>query len=168
MNDDHDSRRLGDLLDGQRIAMVTTPGIVASAAGGAHLSARPLTLLEQDGPTLRFLVSRSAEWVQALPAGDAEVQVSFADPGDNRWVALSGAARVADDRALVSRLWNPAAGTFFDGPDDPDVVALEVEVRGGEWWDGPSGRIGQAVSMLRAAVTHDAEKAGDRGTVSPR
>jgi general stress protein 26 len=153
---DDNLRPLDDVLDGLRFAMVTT-----ESPGG--LTARPLTLMEQDGATLRFLVSQSADWVQDV----ADVQVSFADPHANRYVALTGIATLSVDRAELERLWNPMAKAFFDGPDDPDLGALEVEVRGGEWWDGPSGRIGQGVAMLRAVVTGDEGKAGSSGAVSP-
>ena len=153
---DDNTRTLDDVLDGLRFAMVTT-----ESPGG--LSSRPLTLMEQEGGTLRFLVSQSADWVQDV----ADVQVSFADPQANTYVALTGTASLSLDRALLERLWTPMAKAFFDGPGDPDLGALEVQVRGGEWWDGPSGRIGQGIAMLRAAVTHDEGNAGSSGAVSP-
>jgi general stress protein 26 len=153
---DDNTRTLDDVLDGLRFAMLTT-----ESPGG--LSARPLTLMEQDGSTLRFLVAQSSGWVDDV----ADVGVSFADPQHNTYVALTGAARLSLDRATIERLWNPMAKAFFDGPSDPDLAVLEVEVSTGEWWDGPSGRAGQALAMLRAVVAHDEGKAGDSGTVSP-
>jgi general stress protein 26 len=137
-------RDLGEVLDGFRFAMVAT-------VVDGTITSRPLTLLEQEGPTLRFLVAASAPWVQAFGTG-ATVHAAFADTADETYVAVEGIGRITDDRDTIDRLWNPAASAFFEGPDDPEVRALEVVATGGEWWDGPSSRIGQAFSLLRTKL----------------
>jgi general stress protein 26 len=151
-------RSLDEVLDGHRFAMVTT----SSPKG---LTARPLTLLEHDGAVLRFLVSTDAEWVQQLGNPIASVQVSFASPSDNSWVALQGHAALEEDRATIERLWNPAASAYLDGPDDPRAAVLEATIYDGEWWDGPSGKIGMAVSIGRRLLT--GEGGGEHGAVEP-
>src|SRR5688572_33291005 len=103
-------RSLEDALDGMRFAMLTT-------ATDGRLTSRPLTLLEQAGPTLRFLVPRTSDWAAGLRGG-SPVQASFADPGRNTYVALSGRGSLSNDPALVDRLWNPAAAVYFDGKDE--------------------------------------------------
>src|SRR5687768_16815884 len=117
-------RSLHRVLEGHRFAMVTT----SSPQG---LRDRPLTMLDLEDADLRFLVSKDTEWVQELAEPMASVQVSFADPGENSFVALQGHATLRDDRDLVRRLWNPAAEAFFDGPDDPDAVVLECRIHDG-------------------------------------
>ena len=162
MADETNVRDLREALDGFRFAMVTT----TSPAG---LSARPLTLLDHDGGTVRFLVSKAADWVQGLAAGAgrAQVQVSFADPAKSSYVALNGVGSLSTDRELIEDPWNPWASAFFEGPDDPDVAVLEVAVTGGEFWDSPSGRVGRALAMAKAMVSHDPEASGDSGVVRP-
>jgi general stress protein 26 len=140
-------RSLEEALDDLRFAMVSTTAVDSDGL------ARPLTLLELDSPLLRFLVSREAEWVAPLLTDDQPVQVAFADPGANTYVSVSGLGRVRRDEEEIDRLWNPAAGVYFDGKDDPAVSVLEVEVVDGEWWDGPSSKVAQAVSMVRTAVS---------------
>ena len=152
------SRSLSEALDGHRFAMVTT-------ADGDTLSARPLTLLEHDGSTLRFLVSRSAPWTADLTGG-GPVGAAFADPGDNSYTSVNGHGTLDHDRALIERLWNPIAGVYFDGQDDPDIAVLEVVVTGGEWWDGPSSKVGQAIDMLVTKVT-GRSPADEHGDVAP-
>jgi len=151
-------RPLSDVLEGHRFAMVTT-----STPQG--LTSRPLTLLEQEDSTLRFLVSTETPWVQELTEPVASVQVSFAAPDRNEFVALQGHARLVRDRAAVERLWNPAAAAFFSGPDDPVAAVLEAEVHDGEWWDGPSSKVGQAVAFAKKALTGD--EPGAHGRVEP-
>ena len=148
-------RHLDDVLDGLRFAMVST-----SDTSGPGL-ARPLTLLEQDGTTLRFLVARSAEWVTPILAGGAPVQAAFADPSANSCVSVRGEGRAYQDREVIDRLWNPAAGAYFDGRDDPDIAVLELEVAEGEWWDGPSGKVGRAVSVVKAGLGIEGDQHGD-------
>ena len=151
-------RSLDRVLEGHRFAMVTT----ATPQG---LRARPLTLLEHEDRVLRFLVSKQSEWVQDLSVSLASVQVSLVDPGSNTYVALQGHASLDDDPALVARLWNPAAEAFFDGPDDPNAVVLECSIHAGEWWDGPSTKVGMAVSLVKRAVT--GEDPDQSGVVDP-
>jgi general stress protein 26 len=137
---DEKNRTLEDAVSGLRFAMVAVP----SPDG---ISARPLTLLELDGSSLRFLVSKSAEWARDQ-SESFPVNAAFADPGKDKYAAVEGQARLVTDKALIDRLWNPAAGVFFDGKDDPDIAVLEVRATGGEYWDGPSTKVGQALSMV--------------------
>lgn len=151
-----DSRTLDDVLKDLRFAMVGT-------ADGNDWHSRPLSLAEQKGSILRFLVSSDAEWVQALETGGSPSSVTFSDPGKNTYVALQGSARTVDHRSVIDRIWNPGAAAYFDGKDDPTIRVLEVTVRHGEWWDGPSGRLGQLLSMAKAAL---GQQPGGEGTVT--
>ena len=157
-DEDHPTRTLDQALDGHRFAMVTT-------TSGGDMTSRPLTLLEHEGSALRFLVSRSAPWAGDLMGG-SPVNASFAAPDDSSYVSLSGRGTLSQDRALIDRLWNPAAGVYFDGKDDPDIAVLEVDVDGGEWWDGPSSKVGQAIDMLITKVT-GREALDEHGNVAP-
>lgn len=155
---DTNDRSLDDVLDGHRFAMVTT-----STPQG--LTARPLTLLDREDSVLRFLVSTDAEWVQQLGDPVASVQVSFASPSDNSWVALQGHASLDTDRASVERLWTTAASAYLDGPDDPRAAVLEATIYDGEWWDGPSSKVGMAISLAKRML--GGEGGGDHGSVEP-
>jgi len=160
-DDDRDAPRpLHDVLEGLRVAMVTT-------ALNGELSARPLTVLEIDSSTLRFLVAGDAEWAAELDRGPGPAHVAFSYPSDNRFVALSGRARLSADRATIDRLWSPAATAFFENPDDPRIRVLEIDVHDGEYWDGPGSGVGQALAFVRAVVTGSAGDLGEHGAVRP-
>ncbi|MEW6226413.1 MAG: pyridoxamine 5'-phosphate oxidase family protein [Chloroflexota bacterium] len=150
-------RTLSEALEGLRFAMVAT----ADPSHGGTWKARPLALAGSDEHVLRFLVGVDADWVEGLETTGSPTTVTFSDPSKNTWVALQGTARTTDDRALVSQLYNPAAGAYFDGEDDPSIRVLEVEVAYGEFWDGPSGRLGQALVLARAALGRPAGEQGD-------
>ena len=159
MSESHTPRSLDDVLDGIHFAMVAT-------SDGTRMRARPLALQEVDGSTLRFLVSTEAEWVRALGPTGSPALVTFAQEKGNTWVAVEGTARERDDRATVQRLYNTVNDAFFDGADDPKARVLEVTAETGEWWDGPSGRLGQALGILGTKLTGDTKKAGDQGPVA--
>ncbi|MGE0820296.1 MAG: pyridoxamine 5'-phosphate oxidase family protein [Candidatus Nanopelagicales bacterium] len=152
-----DARTLDDLVAEGDVVMLTT------AADG--MLARPITVIRHEGDQVSFLVSGSSGWVRMLEDSAVEpvVGVSFADPDDTRYVAMRARARVTHDRARIEELWSPVAKAFFDGPDDPDLRALELEVDAGEWWDGPSTGVGRLVSLVKAAVTGD--EPGNSGSV---
>ncbi|MGD9998641.1 MAG: pyridoxamine 5'-phosphate oxidase family protein [Ilumatobacteraceae bacterium] len=152
------ARPLAEVLSDVRIAMVMT------SIDGVW-SSRPLTCLEVDHSFLRFLVDASTDWVADLLNGEATVHATFSDPKSNSYVSLNGTAFVSADPAEVDRLWSAPAAAFFTGPDDPNVRVLQIDITDGQWWDGPSGRIGQTIGLLRAAINDDPSMAGDHGVV---
>jgi len=152
-----DSRTLIEALDGLHFAMVATAG-----ADGKWAS-RPLAVVGTDGGTLRFLVSTDADWVAGLEATSSPTTVTFSDPGKNTYVGLQGAARTTNDRAQIAGLWDVGAAAYFEGKDDPKVRVLEVDVHYGEYWDGPHGKLGQALNLAKAALGN--KDAGEQGDV---
>lgn len=148
--DTQTSQSLTDALDGLRFAMVGTLDPRTN-----QWASRPLALAEQDGEVLRFLVSTEATWVSDLDGQGSPSGVTFSDPGKNTYVGLQGTAHVRNDRGTIDRVWNPGAAAWFDGKDDPTVRVLEVTVASGEYWDGPSGRLGSAIALVRAALGDD-------------
>lgn len=149
-------RTLDDLLAGERTAMLVT----------ADQRARPMTILERDDTRLWFLTTAAADWVQELPEAEI-VNVTVVDPSDSLYVSLTGRAETTTDAEVRQRLWSPALEAWFDGVDDPDLVALSVDVTDGEYWDGPDGAVARTLRFAAAAFTGDGSgKLGDRGDVT--
>jgi general stress protein 26 len=153
------TKDLAELVEPGTIVMLMT------MIGGDH-SSRPLTVAGVDHGTLEVLVDRTADWAEAIDEPDTVVHVSVADVRSNVYLSLNGTASITPERAAIERLWNPGAAAFFDGKEDPAVAVLRFAVSGGEYWDAPSGRIGSAIAMVKAAVSDDASAAGDHGTVT--
>lgn len=153
-----ETRELSDVLSKLTFAMVGT------AERDGTWKSRPLALSQLEGDVLRFLVSTEAEWVQELETTGSPSTVTFSDPGKNLYVALQGSARTLEDRSRIKDLMSAEAKAFFDdGEDDPTARVLEVTVSYGEWWDGPSGRLGQKLGVLKAAL---GGSAGGKGEVA--
>lgn len=154
---DQDTRTLDEVLEGERISMVVT----------ADQRARPMSIAGRDGDRLWFLTDRQADWVQALP--DSEyVAVVISDPSDSLYVSLTGQAGFTDERETLERLWAKPMEAWFEGPDDPKLVALHVDVTDGEYWDGPDSGLSRAVRGIASVVTGEGrDKMGEQGDVTP-
>ena len=141
---------LWDLIKDIRFGMFTH----RNAAGMLH--AHPLTTQNQsvdEGATLYFFVPRDGEIVRAI-AQDAQVSVSYADPGDDSYVSVSGEARVDEDQAKKDELFTPMAKAWFPaGPTDPNLALLAVRLHHAEYWDVDDSKMVQLFKMAKAAVT---------------
>jgi general stress protein 26 len=153
---DQDTRTLDDVLEGDRISMLVT----------ADQRARPMSIIDRDGDRLWFLTDRSADWVEALPESEY-VAVVISDPDDSLYVSLTGQAGFTDDRETLERLWAKPMEAWFDGVDDPKLVALHVDVTDGEYWDGPDSGISRALRGIASVVTGEGrDKMGEQGDVT--
>ena len=153
-----DTRKVAELIKGQRIAMLTT-----SAVDGTLVS-RPMALqeVEFDGD-LWFFAERSAPWLTHI-AVSPQVNVGVGSRGT--WVSLTGHATVVDDVAKKKELWNGGVEALFpQGPEDPSVVLVKVNGDSAEYWDSPGNRLATAFSFVKAKATGDQPDTGDHKKV---
>ena len=70
----------------------------------------------------------------------------------------------------MRELWNPLAGAWFEGADDPDVVAIRIQAETLSWWDSSSSSLVRLWKIATAALGGDADDVGDHGTdtITPR
>src|SRR5690606_5141985 len=150
---------LWDKIKDVKIAMLTTIG------PDGRLYGRPMYTQREDREDgLWFFTERPSAKSQQVE-GHSDVNVSYADPGKNVFVSVAGRARIVDDPELERELWNAMNAAFFDGPDDPELVLLQVEPERAEYWDGSSGKVRQLFDMVRSAVTGRHDHMGDNEKV---
>ena len=91
-------QKLRELITGIEFAMLTT------VESDGRLRSRPMATQrsEFDGD-LYFFTNISAEKVNEVE-GEQNVCVSYADPQEQRYVSMSGVARLLNDRAKI-RIW---------------------------------------------------------------
>jgi len=155
---DDDTRKVAELLEDQRIGMLTT------TAPTGTLTSRPMALqeVEFDGD-LWFFAERTS---RAVAHVSAHPQVNVTVGSASTWVSLTGRAAVVDDTAKKRELWNGAVGAWLpQGPDDESVVLLRVEGESAEYWDTPGGRIATALSFAKAKATGRRFEGGENETV---
>lgn len=131
-------------------------GMLTHRTSTGMLHAHPLTTQNRsmdEQAELYFFVPKSGELYERLLT-DGEVNVSYADPGDDSYVSLSGQARFVDDVVQKQTLWSPAAQAWFpNGPTDPEVGLLGVRIRHAEYWDVDDSKMVQLFKMAKSAVT---------------
>lgn len=132
---------------------------------GEKQRARPMVAsLKRAEHAIYFLTDQnSAQIAQAnrFP----EVTLTFADPGGNKFVAISGRAAVIRDRQKIEELWNPAAKAWWGSADDPAIRVVKVEPDEAELWDSPNKLIA-AVKMLTAAASGTRPSLGEKARVA--
>jgi general stress protein 26 len=129
-------RKLRELIKGIEFAMLTT-----SEADGS-LRSRPMATqqVEFDGD-LYFFTKASAPKVGEVES-DRHVCISYAAPDEQRYVSMSGLARLLRDRAKMEEFWFPELEVWFpNGLKDPDLALLWISVTQAEYWEGPSGTL---------------------------
>ena len=80
---------------------------------------------------------------------------------------MSGRAQVVNDRVRARDLWSPILKAWFDGPDDPDLRLIRIDVEHAEYWNTPGGKIASLFSLVKGAITGDGERMNrDAGSLS--
>ena len=136
---DHD--RVQEIVLRSQHAML----ILRTAAG--ELRGRPANVVHhEDDPTL-WLIARCDAATSAAVARDPAVDVTF-QRGD-AFVSISGKAEIIRDRVLLRLLWQDGwRPSFADGPDDADLVLLQITPTKSDLWDLSARR--DAASVMPA------------------
>jgi general stress protein 26 len=146
---------LWKLIKDTRFAMFTT------RHGNGHLHARPMTTQNKaidEDRSLWFFMSRSNGPVDDIVA-DPTVAVIYANPSDDSYVSVSGTAFVREDAAKKEQLWNKMTEAWFpNGPNDPDVALVEVQIVHANYWDVKESKLVQLFHMAKAVVTGEPPK----------
>ncbi|MDT7835031.1 pyridoxamine 5'-phosphate oxidase family protein [Aquabacterium sp. OR-4] len=142
MISDETLERLDQLLDGERVAMLTrwTPD--------GLLHSKPMTVLQHDAGGAFWFYVRSVAGQDDDEVQYRHVNLAFSNPDKGRHVSLAGQGRIVRDRALIESLWTAAAKPWFpDGPQAPELALLEIIPTHAEYWDGPSNVFSRALAM---------------------
>lgn len=141
---------LWDLIKDIRFAMFTT------RHGNGHLHSRPMTTQNTgigEDSSLWFFMSRAGEPVADL-ANDPTVNVTYADPGEDTYVSISGTAEVVEDASRKQELWSKMAVAWFPGGvTDPDLALVQVTMSHANYWDVDHSKVVQLFHMAKAIVT---------------
>jgi general stress protein 26 len=140
--------KLGELIKGIRIAMLTT--VDEDNSLRSRPMAAPQMVFEGE---LWFFTGADTPKVEESQQ-HRQVNVSFADPEHQDYVSVSGTASLVRDRRKLEELWSPWFRTWFpQGLDDPNLALLKVEVEKAEYWDAPSSTMVQLYGVVKASLT---------------
>lgn len=153
-------QKVGDLIKDIKMAMLTTE------AEDGVLRSRPMATQNSsfDG-TLWFFTSASSGKVGELD-WNPEVNLSYAEPSDTKYVSVSGNGEIVRDRAKMQELWSDIYKAWFpQGLNDPDVCLLKVEVSAAEYWEAKSGKMVQLFGYIKALATGERAQGGEHGAM---
>jgi len=156
-----DLEKLGELIDGIEVAMLTT-----HAADGSMVS-RPLQTLEfhSSGELVFFTAadSRKIEEMRANP----DVNLAYANPGKQIYISVRGNATIDRDRATIDELWSAMQKIFFpQGKDDPNLVVLRVRVRDAAYWESAGNFVARALDFAKGMLSKEPADLGKHGKLS--
>jgi general stress protein 26 len=146
-SDPGDLAKLDELIRDIRVALLTT----VDRDGGFHT--RPIqTLNVEVDRTLWFFTDWSSPKVDELHH-DVRVNLGYADPAKNVYVAVTGSASLFRDAEKAKQLWSIEQRAYYpDGPQDERLALLRVHIERAEYWIAP-GRTSYIVAAVKAAVT---------------
>ena len=132
---------------------------------GGKLRARPMSVcLERENNAIYFLTDARRHKDEEI-ARNPGVNLSFADPGDQKYVSVTGTAVVSNDRARIKQLFSTPAKAWWSSADDPNIRVLKVTPDDAEFWDSP-GSVISYVKMAAAAATGSRPDLGDNRKVA--
>lgn len=151
------TRKLTALIKDIGTAMLTT---VAPDGG---LRSRPMATQGRglENGEVWFFTGDNSGKVSEIEA-EHEVNLAYAEPKEQRYVSLSGSARVLRDPERAKKLWSPEVKAWFPGgPEDPHLALLRVRVHTAEYWDAPSGKMASLLALAKQKIS--GQSAGDIG-----
>ncbi|HEX6732108.1 MAG TPA: pyridoxamine 5'-phosphate oxidase family protein [Pyrinomonadaceae bacterium] len=144
-----DLKKLREIIKDIDFCMLTT----IDENGDLH--SRPMSSNGQIDPDgdLWFFTGISSHKVSEV-SRSPKVNVSFADPENQKYVSTTGTAELVQDRQKIAELWKPEFKMWFpEGKDDPEIALLKVNLEKAEYWDSSSSTIGYALSFVSSLVT---------------
>lgn len=156
-----DFKHLWSLIKDMRFGMLT------HRYPDGTLRSHPLTTQNKslDEGLLYFFVSKASGLGQRLMV-DGDVNVSYADPHKDHYVAISGHATISHDRIKQERLFNVMTKAWFPGGlDDPNLEFVEIKITHAEFWDVKESKATQLVKMASAAISGQPPSMGEHKEV---
>ncbi|MDR3613578.1 MAG: pyridoxamine 5'-phosphate oxidase family protein [Candidatus Obscuribacterales bacterium] len=85
-----------------------------------------------------------------------QVNVSFSDIKNQKYVSLSGTAQLVRDKAKIKEIWQPELKPWFpQGVDTPDIAVLRINAEKAEYWDTPSSFVAQTLAFVNSVTGAD-------------
>lgn len=150
--------KVWDLMEKISIAMLVT-------MQGGKLRSRPMAAyVDRDEDQIYFLTDARNHKDDEI-AANPQINLAFGNSDDQKYVSVSGAAEVSNDRAKIRELFTTSAKAWWDSAEDPNIRVLKVTPDDAEYWDSP-GTLVSYVKMAAAAVTGKRPDIGENKKVS--
>lgn len=138
---------------------------MVTRTSGDGLHGRPMANAEvaEDFEFIYFATQRDSGKVHEFQSDD-RVYLGYTNASGSEWASINGKARLVDDRAKIQELWSPIWKNWFTGPDDPNLVLIEVTPESAEYWD-TGNKLVAMFKFAAAAVTGKHMDEGEHETI---
>lgn len=146
---------------------IETAMLVTMDETDGSLRSRPMQTQnrEFDG-RIWFFTKASAPKVDEVER-EHHVNVAYSAPDKQRYVSISGTARVVRGRAKIDEFWSPELKAWFPGgKDDADIALLCIDATKAEYWDTQSSAIVHLVGLAKAIATGESYQPGENEKVN--
>ncbi|MGJ1194790.1 pyridoxamine 5'-phosphate oxidase family protein [Sphingobacterium spiritivorum] len=133
---------------------------------GVPLSVRPMTVLQVDDNGYLWFMTSSQTHKDEEVAKDPFVNLMMQSGKRAGFLNLYGIAEEIQDQEKINELWSPALEIWFDGPEDPRIVLLRVEILEGHYWDNKNIAPVAAFKMLKSLLTGKPDHDGIHGDLT--
>jgi general stress protein 26 len=147
---------LWERIQENRSAMLTT------VEADGMLRSRPMwTQGDSFDGVLWFFTAYDAPMVDELQF-NPHVALSYSAPDKSLFVSVTGRAELVYDRAKIEELWNPFAEAWFpEGPGDPTLSLVRVEVERAQYWEDRKPKVLQLAEIALSLVRDRPPESGD-------
>jgi general stress protein 26 len=116
------------------------------------LRARPMTVHPERNENAIYFLTDARRHKDEEIARNPEINLSFADASDQKYVSVTGTAMVSNDRAKIKQLFSMPAKAWWNSAEDPNIRVLKVTPEDAEFWDSP-GKVITYVKMAAALAS---------------
>jgi len=133
---------------------------------GVPMSVRPMTVLQVDDHGYLWFMTNQSTYKDDEIKHDPLVHLLFQSGKRSGFMNLYGITEIVQDQLKIEELWNPALAIWFEGPDDPNIVLIRVEILDGHYWDNQSAAPIAAFKMLKSLLTSEPNHDGIQGDLN--
>jgi general stress protein 26 len=146
-----DTNKFWDMIDDLRVAMLTTE----TPTG---LESRPMSAyVDKAAGDIWFITRIDSDKTNEIK-DNAKINLAFANSSSNKYVSVSGTARVVRDPAKAKQLWNAFAEAWMpEGPEAPTTALIHVTPAHATIWDSP-GKLAMLIKVAKANLTQTPPK----------
>ncbi len=153
--------KVQDLIAEVKIGMLVTNG-----PDGNHMYARPMQTQEMDEDGCLWFFSSDHTDKDYEIEKDAQVNVCYADNGNQTYVSVSGTAQTAHDREKMRELWSPIMKAWYpQGLDTPGISLLKVHIEKAAYWNDTDSRMVEMFRIAKAIIVGETYDGADHGKV---
>lgn len=114
-----------------------SPFVMLGIEGARDGATQPMTAIfddeDRDAGVLWFFTANDHDLTRAMGQSNRGL-AAFAAKGHGLFASLRGTLSIANDQAIIDRLWNPVVAQWYQGKDDPKLALVRFEVDDAKIW----------------------------------